>query len=240
MKTRVVHTKFWQDNFICSLNHKEKLLFLYLITNDRVNISGVYELPDKTIKNDVEMTEMELEKAKEKFHNNKKFVFFNGWIKIINLERYQNYTGEKNDVCRAKELEKAPPELQTDTLSIPYRYPTDSPSNKKSEIRNKKLVISNKKEVIELTKLLFNLVCSNYPFVKKKEIVQANYDDIEKLNSLDGYSFDIIRAVIDWSQKDDFWKQNIRSTKKLREKFEQLLVKVSGKLNERKVVNFDK
>lgn len=209
------------------------------MTNDRVNISGIYELPDKTIKSDLELSQLELEKIKEKFHNDKKYMFFNGWVKIININRYQNYTGEKNNICRDKEIELSPPELQTDTLSIPYRYPIDSPSNKKSEINNQKLVISNKKEVIELTELLYNSVCNNYPFTKKKKIDQHNYDDINNLNRLDGYDFDVIKAVIEWSQQDDFWKQNIRSTAKLRDKFETLLVKVSGKINDRKVVNFD-
>jgi hypothetical protein len=83
------------------------------------------------------------------------------------------------------------------------------------------------------------MVSANYPFAKIKEISQSNYDDIEKLNRIDGYEFKIIEAVIRWSQQDEFWKQNIRSTSKLREKFETLLVKAQSKFNERKVVDFD-
>jgi hypothetical protein len=243
MKTRIVHTRFWQDEFVNTLTPKEKLLFIYLLTNDRVSLTGMYELPDKYIKADLELTDKELEVAKEKLQKNNKILFCDGWVKIVNHDKYNSYTGEPIQKAKLKELALVPDKL------IHYRYPINTSIDTSIDTPNKdiynhksKLIIkkdNQKKEVIELTELLFNLVSKNYPFMKSKEIKQENYDDIEKLNRVDGYSFDIIKAVIDWSQQDDFWKQNIRSTKKLREKFETLLVKVSGKLNERKVVNFD-
>ena len=47
-KNRVVNTRFWRDSFIFNhLNPLDRYLFLYLLTNDRTNLSGVYELPIK-------------------------------------------------------------------------------------------------------------------------------------------------------------------------------------------------
>ena len=37
-----------------------------------------------------------------------------------------------------------------------------------------------------------------------------------------------IRAVIDWAQQDQFWSENILSTSKLREKYDQLLLKMNS------------
>jgi len=39
---------------------------------------------------------------------------------------------------------------------------------------------------------------------------------------------DKIETVIRWSQKEDFWQNNILSTKKLREQFDQLVLKMKG------------
>ena len=46
-KARYIHTKFWSDDWISRLDPVEKLLFIYLLTNERTNICGVYELPLK-------------------------------------------------------------------------------------------------------------------------------------------------------------------------------------------------
>lgn len=54
---------------------------------------------------------------------------------------------------------------------------------------------------------------------------------IDRLMRLDKRSFSEILAVIKWCQSDDFWQNNILSTKKLREKFPQLLLKMNGERN---------
>ncbi len=44
----------------------------------------------------------------------------------------------------------------------------------------------------------------------------------------DGRNPDDIAAVIDWSQQDDLWKNNILSTAKLRKQFDQLYLKMTS------------
>ena len=172
MKTRIIHTRFWDDNYISTLNHKEKLLFLFLITNNHVNLSGIYELPDKYIKIAVDLTQLELDNIKDKFQQNNKLVFINGWIKIVNIEKYNNFTGEKNEIAKAKELAQIPKQM------IEYRYPIDTPSiplvinNKKSIINNhnKKSVISN------LTNIDFTDIAERYRV--PLSFVISKYDDM--------------------------------------------------------------
>jgi len=43
-KNRYINTKFWDDPFIAELSIKEKLLYLYLITNPLTNAAGIYEI----------------------------------------------------------------------------------------------------------------------------------------------------------------------------------------------------
>jgi hypothetical protein len=124
MKTRMIYTRFWIDDYICSLSHKEKLAFIYFITNERVNLCGIYELPDKYIKIDLELTQKELDTIKEKFMRDGKFVFINGWVKIVNHESYSKFTGEFNEKAKIKELALIPQEI------IQYQYPIGNLSTK--------------------------------------------------------------------------------------------------------------
>lgn len=118
METRIIHTKFWKDDYISKLSHKEKLLFIYLLTNETINICGIYELPDKYICIDLELTQTELDSYKEKFKKDNKFDFFNGWVKIINVDKYNSFNGPKNDIARKNQLLRVPKELYLQDTSI--------------------------------------------------------------------------------------------------------------------------
>ena len=53
--------------------------------------------------------------------------------------------------------------------------------------------------------------------------------DIDKINRLDGYSWDVIGKVLRFSQSDTFWQRNILSGAKLRSKFVMLLSHMAEK-----------
>lgn len=57
---------------------------------------------------------------------------------------------------------------------------------------------------------------------------KGNHDSIRLLLDRDRYSLDQIRYVIGWCQHDNFWKSNILSAKKLREKFPQLVARIKS------------
>ncbi len=141
MKARIFYTKFWSDSYIASLTHKEMLAFIYLFANDLVGLSGVYELPDHRAIADLKVTPKEWEEIKVKFMHDQKFAFYKGWVKIANSERYQNFTGEKNEIAKEREISLiGKPILKTleDTLSIGYQQPLDTLSNTYTVINNKK------------------------------------------------------------------------------------------------------
>ncbi len=48
-KQRYINTRFWNDTYVSELDPVEKLLFIYFLTNEHTNISGIYELPIKII-----------------------------------------------------------------------------------------------------------------------------------------------------------------------------------------------
>lgn len=57
---------------------------------------------------------------------------------------------------------------------------------------------------------------------------KTNTDSIRLLIDRDQYSTEQIRYVIGWCQQDNFWKSNILSPKKLREKFPQLVARIKS------------
>ena len=88
-KQRYINTRFWSDGWIQNIDPIEKLLFLYLLTNERTNIAGVYELPLKIMAVETGIDIKVLSKIFQKFKKDKKIEFYNGWIIIINFIKHQ-------------------------------------------------------------------------------------------------------------------------------------------------------
>lgn len=118
MKSRKVQTKLWRDNWFCSLNSNSKLLFLYLITNEFVGLSGYVELSDRQICFDTGLTQKELDTAK--IDLSAKVSFFEGWIHIKNLLKHDPIRGENNTLWKTlqAEIDRVPKEIK-DQLDAP-------------------------------------------------------------------------------------------------------------------------
>lgn len=71
----------------------------------------------------------------------------------------------------------------------------------------------------------------------KKANLQKWADDFRKLVELDGVKDKKqILAVMDWVTKDDFWRTNVLSAKKFREKFGELAIKMNSSMRPKKPV----
>ena len=74
--------------------------------------------------------------------------------------------------------------------------------------------------------LLVELIVANGS--KEPKITKTWLSDMDKLNRLDGRSWEQIEAAIRWCQNDSFWKSNIMSPSSLREKYDQLRLKAQS------------
>lgn len=99
-------------------------------------------------------------------------------------------------------------------------------------------IVKYTKKDIELTNLLHNSVNQNYSHIKKKteKQLEKDYEEMNRLHRIDKWTYEQIKYVIKWSQNDAFWKQNIRSVKKLRIKFEELVVRIKSQGEKNQVV----
>lgn len=98
MKYRQIKTSFWEDGYILELSCLEKLLFLYLFTNPRVNLCGIYELADRTICYTLGCTLEELVFMKKKLEKDNKYAFYKGWVFIVNFTDHNKYSSAPNIV----------------------------------------------------------------------------------------------------------------------------------------------
>ncbi len=107
----MVNTRFWIDDYVSHLDPKEKLMFLYFLTNPFTDICGIYEVPMKSISIDTGIEEGPALKILKRFERDRKIFYRGGWIGIANFVKYQL---DNPKVMRGIELglSKAPPELK--------------------------------------------------------------------------------------------------------------------------------
>jgi hypothetical protein len=85
---RSVNTRIWSDEWFETLKPTEKLLWLYLLTNERTNMLGCYEVSMKRISYESGIDESMVRKAFEAFERigkayylGGKYVFLPNWLK---------------------------------------------------------------------------------------------------------------------------------------------------------------
>lgn len=77
----------------------------------------------------------------------------------------------------------------------------------------------------KLADKLVNLILSNNPKGKTPQDITGWAKEIDRMIKIDKRTEIEIASVIEFSQQDNFWKTNILSAGKLREKFDQLYLK---------------
>lgn len=138
MKTRIIHTRFWKDEYISKLPAKDRLAFLYFLTNENVNMCGIYELPDKYICVDLGVTQKELNRIKDRFISDKKILFHKGWVRILNHDKYNSYGKGMQEKALAKELSVVPKFMSNTSInSSIYTRPNTEIRNKNTETAKK-------------------------------------------------------------------------------------------------------
>lgn len=131
-----INNRIWRDEWFVGLSESAKILFLYVITNERVNLCGTYELTDREISFDTGLSSQKLEKTKQEIAP--KVLFFKGWVKVVNILKYDPIKGgEKNPIFNsyAVQLSKVPEEIanyfdSTQVVSLPERVASESATSR--------------------------------------------------------------------------------------------------------------
>jgi hypothetical protein len=130
---RQIHTQIWKDEWFIELSSDEKLLFIYLFSNEQTSISGVYKLPPRVIAYETGLDQGFVETALAKFDQQKKVYYRDGVIWVVNMPRYHANRSETTWKKILKDVRRLPDcwikdqfLAQTDTPSMPHPYPIDT------------------------------------------------------------------------------------------------------------------
>jgi len=226
MITRLIYTKIWSDSFFSSLTAEEKLVFLYYLTNDLVNIIHFYECSDRKVCFETGVERGVLVKIKNKFEKNNKILFYKDYVLLVNASRYEKYTGKSNEIAKKKIISRLNNEVKKFFLKkktgVYTPLYTPSINNKSEIINNKSEIINNKSnrknikkrgnadvnKILEYFQKKLNLPVLDDPIKKNRQYAWLLFNKFKK-------SLKEVYLVIDYASEDDWWRNNITSIRKL-------------------------
>lgn len=150
-KLRSVSTAFWSDPLIEELKPNEKLLFLYLITNEKTNMLGIYESSSKKMSFETGIPIKDIETILKALEGLNRIKRLGNWVLLTNFLKHQNYN----------------PNMKKSAIAIFNNLP--------NELGFNKLVIEN--ETIEQG---FERVSKALGMVRKYE-VELEYESEEEI-----------------------------------------------------------
>lgn len=115
-KNRYINTKFWSDNFIVQLDPIERYLFLYFLTNEHTNLSGIYELPMRFLSFETGLEREMLEKILGRFKG--KIYYIDGWVFVKNFPLHQSTKSKKIQIAILEAIKRVPLEIMSKIIEI--------------------------------------------------------------------------------------------------------------------------
>lgn len=89
-KYRLIKRAFWSDEWIATLNAGQKLLYIYLLTNERTTLCGIYRVSIRYMSFETGIPEEHVAAYLEVFAKAHKVYFVDGWVKILNYQKHQS------------------------------------------------------------------------------------------------------------------------------------------------------
>lgn len=129
---RQIHVSTWKDPWFFELEPDEKLLFIYMFSNENTSISGIYEIPFRVICFETGLSSEFVKTALDKFEKANKIYFENGVIWVKNLRKYNASTSEKikkgieNDLAKIPECPIKQHYITYYSPNIPYTKGIDT------------------------------------------------------------------------------------------------------------------
>lgn len=158
-----------------------------------------------------------------------------GLIAISNWEKHQNIEGmdkvrlknaERNRKYRERKRQERL-KLEND-VSVTSRDGTDKDIEEDKDIDKEEKKGKYSDEHLRLAKMLQSNLTEDFPKEMNKVDIEKWADTIRLMEERDKASIEAIEYVINWLPTNEFWFGNIRSAKKLREKFEKLKFEIKA------------
>lgn len=155
-KLRSLSTAFWSDPFIEELSPSEKLLFIYLITNEKTNMLGIYESSIKKISFETGIPSNTITEALKKFEINGKVKYSNNYVILVNFMKHQNFN----------------PNMMKSAIDVYNNLP--------NELKDNDIKVDKSDHLKGFETLL-----KHFGMVSKYEVEDEIEDELEKENNID-------------------------------------------------------
>lgn len=143
------------------------------------------------------------------------------------------YSIDKDKVVSDAET---PPETTEETPQRKVKESKEKESKGKKSSSSPKRVYDEQSNHYQLAFRLYQNILINHPDYKEPNL-QSWANDVRLMMEQDKRSEEQISYLMDWVQNDSFWKSNILSVSKLREKFDQLVIRVKEDINKQNKSN---
>lgn len=143
---RKVHTTFWSDPFVEDLSDRQKLFYLYLMTNGKTKQSGIYEISLKQMCFETGYSKSDVTELLDFLVTEKKIVYSaeTNEIALLNWKKWNFSKSPKILKCIQDELLEVKNKVlikyaySIDELSIVYPYSIDTLSQEEKEEEKEK------------------------------------------------------------------------------------------------------
>jgi hypothetical protein len=221
MKTRIIQTRFWEDDTVLSVSKNTRILWIFLLTNEKLGMTNYVKIPDSFIQYYTGLTSNELKLSKEELQSTGKVFFYNSWIYILNLERENKYRNSpkleipykaelshipENIILQFKSLAKA----FDSTINSTSHSTSDSLIKPKTKTHKSKTKNQNSKGVVENEKLQEIIEFYNQLFNKKITSSRGFESNFRKWIQI--HDITKIKKAIGNARQDKFWRDKMTLT----------------------------
>ena len=220
-KYRSIQTSFWSDSkIIDDFTPEDRYFYLYLLTNEKSNQLGCYELSIKQMCRDTGYNEETITKLLHRFENNLKVIYYDLTTKEILLKNWYKYNwldSDKTRVCIEKEFNLIKSSVLID-LICPLYAPYIPLGSKKKNKNNKKNNKNKKNSESEISQncdfvaptLADILIYSSELGIDNKEYCERFYNHYEAIGWVNGSGQEIKNWKLvfnNWLKKDKIKKE---------------------------------
>ena len=218
MKQLSIKTEMWADPWFVPLNREEKLLWVYLITNPVINIAGIMREDINLLAFHCSIDVDDAKAAMDKFVTDKKVLYQDNFIFVINWMEYHCYNpsvlvGAKACIADVPDWFRAEIEVTlggVDTVLTPSPGGVDTHVNSNSNninnnILNTKSNSDSKPEKTfdwELIKETWNKIAAEFDNIKAVNKITTTRKAKIKTRSEEGFDLiekqaDVLKAITD-------------------------------------------
>ena len=133
---RQIHTLIWDDDWFCQLSSDDKVVFIWLFSNRRASVSGLYQFTEFICSRETGLPIENVKSSIKRLVADKKIYVEGEWVWVKNLRKYNYYKNDNADKRIKKDLDQLP-DNGLKKAYIEYYKPIDSPFNTPSRTRTR-------------------------------------------------------------------------------------------------------